>query len=88
MQPSATRTAARLESTVDPEACPSAEVVVDQCRLGLRETEFPRHAGILYRRQRAGTGATVAPGDMHDICETLHDSCRDRADAFGGDELH
>ena len=80
--------ASRLEPAVDADAHPVAQVVLDEGLLGVGETELPRHAGVLDRRQRRRTGAAVAARDLHHVGERLHDAGGDGADAVLGDELH
>ena len=65
-----------------------AQAVEQQRLLGLGEAQLPRPAGVLERRQRAGTGAAVVAGDQHDVCFRLADPGRDGADSDLGDELH
>ncbi len=64
-----------------------AQAVQQQRLLGLGEAELPRPAGVLQRRQRAGTRAAVVAGDQHDVCFRLADSGRNGADPDLGDEL-
>ena len=64
-----------------------AQTVEQQRLLRLGEAEFPRTAGVLERRERAGAGAAVVAGDQHDVGLGLRHAGRDRADARLGDEL-
>ena len=59
----------------------------DERPLRLGEPELPGRARVLDRRQRAGAGAAVRTGDVHDVGERLHDTGGDEPDAGLGDEL-
>ncbi len=54
----------------------------------LRHAEFPRHAGIADRTDRAGAGATVVAGNGDQVRACLHHTCRNGAHAGMADKLH
>ena len=64
-----------------------AQAVEQQRLLRLGETELPRAAGVLERRERRRTGAAVVARDQHDVGLRLRDAGGDGADAHLGDEL-
>ncbi len=64
-----------------------AQPVEQQRLLGLGETELPWTAGVLQRRQRAGSGATVVAGYQHDIGLRLRHPGGHGTDSHLGDEL-
>ena len=79
--------AAGLELAVGLHDDAVAQPVEHQRLLGLGETQLPRAAGVLERRQRAGTGAAVVAGDQHHVGLGLRHPGGDGADADLGDEL-
>ena len=80
--------AAGLQLPVDLHDDAVAQTVHEQRLLRLGETELPRRARVLERRQRRCAGAAVVSRDQHDIGVRLGDTCRDRADADLGHQLH
>ena len=63
-----------LQLAVDLHDDAVAQPVEQQRLLGLGETELPRGAGVLHRRQRRGAGAAVVTGDQHDVGVRLADT--------------
>ena len=78
----------RLESAVGLQAHAMTQIVEPQRLMRLRETQFPRRAGVLDRRQRARAGATVIAGNRDEIRVRLRDTRGHGADAGLRDELH
>src|SRR5207244_3703955 len=66
--------ASRLDATVDADAHPAAQPVLDERPLRVDEPELPRRARVLDRRERARAGAAVAAGDVDDVRKRLHDA--------------
>ena len=79
--------AAGLHLAVDLDADAAAQAVQHQRLLRFGQTEFPRRAGMLDRRDRARAGAAVEAGDHHVIGLGLGDAGGDGADADFGDQL-
>ena len=80
--------AAGLELSVDLEDDTASQPVRRQRLMRLGESEFPRRAGVLQRRERCGAGATVVTRDEDHVRVGLGDARDDRADALLADELH
>ena len=80
--------AAGLQLPVDLHDDAVAQTVQQQRLLRLGETELPRRARVLDRREPRRAGAAVVAGDQHDVGVRLRHAGRDRADADLGDELH
>ena len=66
--------AAGLQLPVGLHHDPVAQPVEQQGLLGLGETELPRCAGMLERRQRARAGSAVVTADQHDVSLGLADA--------------
>ena len=65
-----------------------AQAVEDQRLLRLGQADFPRAAGMLDRRQRAGPRAAVVAADEHFVGVALGHARRHRAHAHLGHQLH
>ncbi len=65
-----------------------AQVVGHQCLVRLGHAQFPRHAGIADRADRAGTGAAVMAGHGDQIGASLDHAGGNRADAGMRHQLH
>ncbi len=65
-----------------------AQAVLEECLLRLGDTELPRGARVLDRRQRRGAGATVVSGDEHHVTARLGHARGDGADADLGDQFY
>ena len=68
-------------AAVDLHGDPVPQSVEQQRLLGLGQTDLPRRAGVLERRQRRRAGAAVVTGDQHDVGVRLGHARRNRADA-------
>ena len=79
---------AGLQPPVDAQPDAAPQPFRDEGLLRLGEAELPRHARVLDRGERAGAGAAVAAGDVHDVGQRLDHAGGDEPDAGLGDELH
>ena len=79
---------AGLELTVALHDDPVAEPVQQQRLLRLGETELPRCARVLDRREPRGTGPAVVAGDEHHVGVRLRHAGGHGADTDLGDQLH
>jgi hypothetical protein len=65
-----------------------AETIEQQRLLRLGESELPRRARVLQRRQRTGARPTVVTTDQHHVGLRLADPSGDGADTDLGNQLH
>ena len=77
----------RLDAAVGAQPHARAQAVHDQHLLRFGQTELPRAARVLDRRQRRGAGSAVVAGDQDVVGARLGDAGRDRADAGLGHQL-
>ncbi len=79
--------AAGPQPTVDLHRNAGAQVVEQQCLLGLGKADFPRGSRMRQAGQRRGAGAAFVAGDGHMVGARLGHARRNRADAHFGDQL-
>jgi hypothetical protein len=79
---------AGLQAAVGLQQHAPAQVVVLQRLARLGQAQFPRHAGVADRADRAGAGAAVVAGDGDQVGAGLGHAGGDRADARMADQLH
>ena len=80
--------ASGLHLTVGLQRHPAAQPLPGEDLLRLGEPQLPRHARVLDRGQRRGSGAALVAGDDDVVGARLGDTRGDGADARLGDELH
>ena len=77
-----------LEAAVGLQHGAVAQLVGDQRLVRFGHAQFPRHAGVADRAQRAGAGAAVVAGNGDQVRAGLHHARGNRADARMRHQLH